>query len=151
MAEQVGVSRNASSGLIQLGALRMIHNLFANATEQGLNAFLPSYGYEIHGFAKTLDEPPVKEAVDACLQEIARESDILDYIESPYARLGIAWSGALFTCLRTKHNNRNTTKYASFMGPRPSRQKNPVQPSVVRGAANGKVERSVVDSSDDEK
>ena len=151
MAEQVGVSRNATEKVIALGALRMIHNLCANATEQGLNTFLPSYGYEIHGFAKTLDEPPVKEAVDACLTEIARESDILDYIESPYARLGIAWSGALFTCLRTKHNYRNTNKYASFMGSQPPRQKNPVQPSVVRRPSYGKVERGVVPPSNDEK
>ena len=51
MAAQVGVGKNASEKLIALGALRMIHNLCANATEQGLNAFLPSYGYEVRGFA----------------------------------------------------------------------------------------------------
>ena len=151
MAEQVGVSRNATEKVIALGALRMIHNLCANATEQGLNTFLPSYGYEIHGFARTLDNPPVKEAVDACLQEIARESDILDYIESPYARLGIAWSGAIFTCLRTKHNYPTNNKNASFMGSQPPRKKNPVQPSVVRRPSYGKVERGVVPPSNDEK
>ena len=151
MAEQVGVQRGASEKLIALGALRMVHNLCANAAEQGLNIVLPKYGYEINGFAKTLDDPPVKEAVDACLEEIARESDILGYIESPYARLGIAWGGALVTCLRTRQNNRfNRQNNAAFMGSRPPRPKNPLQPRPSRRPSNGKEQRSLVPSSDDE-
>ena len=143
MAAQVGVDRGASERLIALGALRMVHNLCATATEQGLNSVLPPYGYEVKGFAKTLEEPPVKEAVDACLEEIARESDILGYIESPYARLGIAWGGALMTCLG-RHDPRQNNRYyhkrdAAFMGPRQTRQQNPVQPRPVRGSAHGEV------------
>jgi hypothetical protein len=128
MAEQVGVQKNASEKLIALGALRMIHNLAANATEQGINAFLPRYGYEVNGFSATLDAEPVKEAVDACLEEIARESDILGYIESPFARLGIAWSGALVTCLRPhqKNNALRKRENASQLGSKPSRKQNPV-------------------------
>ena len=150
MAEQVGVKRNASEKLIALGALRMIHNLCANATEQGLNTFLPSYGYEVRGFAKTLEDPPVGEAVDACLEEIARESDVLGYIESPYARLGIAWGGAIMTCLRAKQNNRNNYKYATHVGSRPPRPKNSFQPGPVRGKAAGQEQRSIVSSEEDE-
>ena len=151
MAEQVGVSRGATEKVIALGALRMIHNLCANATEQGLNAFLPNYGYEVRGFANTMKEPPVQEAVDACLEEIARESDILGYIESPYARLGIAWSGALMTSLRRHQKYPPNRKHATFMGSQPTRPKNPVQPSVVRRTADGKKQRGFVPPSDDEK
>ena len=142
MAEQVGVKRNACEKVIALGALRMIHNLCANATEQGINAVLPSYGYEVRGFSATLDTPPVKEAVDACLEEIARESDVLDYIQSPFARLGIAWSGAIVTCLRPagKNNrnglNRNNNNVAP-LATRAPRQQNPVQSSPDRGSQNG--------------
>ena len=122
MAEQVGCERNATEKVIALGALRMIHNLAANATEQGINAFLPRYGYEVRGFSKTLESPPVKEAVDACLEEIARESDVLGYIESPFARLGIAWSGALVTCLKPhqKNNRRKERNNAPNVGPEPT-------------------------------
>ena len=152
MADQVGVQRGASEKLIALGALRMIHNLAANATEQGLNAVLPSYGYEVRGFSKTLDEPPVKEAVDACLEEIARESDVLGYIESPYARLGIAWGGALMTCLGRKENKRYIPKRnnVTFVGPRPARKQNPVQPRPVRRPAHGQVVGGVESSEENE-
>jgi hypothetical protein len=128
MAEQVGCERNATEKVIALGALRMIHNLAANATEQGINAFLPRYGYEVRGFSKTLESPPVKEAVDACLEEIARESDILGYIESPFARLGIAWSGALVTCLRPhqKNNFKRKRENATELGPKPTGQQDSV-------------------------
>ena len=67
MAQQVGAKRGASDGVIALGALKMIHSIAANATEKGLNVFLPDYGYEIDGFHDSLQQPAVKEAVDiAC-------------------------------------------------------------------------------------
>ena len=139
MAQSVGVSRNATEKCIALGALRMIHNLLANATEQGLNAFLPTYGYEVRGFAKCMETPPANEAVNACLEEIARDSDILGYIESPYARLGIAWSGALMTSLQRKQKFPiRRQRYAAPMGSSPTRKQDPVQPSPVRGEEDGK-------------
>ena len=152
MADKVGVQRGASEKLIALGALRMIHNLASNAAEQGLNTVLPSYGYEVRGFSKTLEEPPVKEAVDACLEEIARESDILGYIESPYARLGIAWGGALMTCLGRKENNRYIPKKrnVTFVGPRQASSQNSFQPGPLRRSPDGKVVGSVVSSDEDE-
>ena len=67
MAHQVGAKRGASDGVIALGALKMIHSIAANATEKGLNEFLPDYGYEIDGFHESLQQPVVKEAVDICL------------------------------------------------------------------------------------
>ena len=104
MASSVGAPRGSSDGAVALGALRMIHDLCAVSAEKGLNVFLPKYGYEIDGFANSLKEPTVREAVDQCLEEIARETDVLQYVESPWARLGIAWSGALMTCVRRRQN-----------------------------------------------
>mgnify|MGYP000338995887 FL=1 len=43
--------------VIALATLRMVHDLFANGLEQGLNAFLPKYGYQLDGFAQTLQDP----------------------------------------------------------------------------------------------
>ena len=145
MAEQVGVQRGASERVIALGALRMVHNLAANAAEKGLNSLLPKYGYEVEGFATSLEEPPVKEAVDACLEEIARESDILSYIESPYARLSLAWGGAMMASLKRqrKYNRYKVNSNASHMEPRSSGPKNPVQPSSSRRTPDGKEQRGV--------
>ena len=150
MAEQVGASRDATDRVIGLAALRMVHNICANCAEQGLNTVLPSYGYEIHGFSTSLQQPDVKEAVDACLAEIAADTDILSYIDSPYARLGIAWSGCLMTCMRRKRkpapdagtdprlNVRNKVKpYVTTVGPQPPPAQ--LRSGIVRRASAGQV------------
>ena len=136
MSAQVGAPPGSSDTVVALGALRMIHDLCAVSAERGLNVFLPKYGYEVDGFASSLKEPHVQEAVDMCLEEIARETDVLQYIQSPWARLGIAWSGALMTCIRRKekepqiipHRNRNHNNKNGppSMGPRPIGTQNPL-------------------------
>jgi hypothetical protein len=81
MAKAVGATgRNES--VIALATLRMVHDLFANSVEQGLNVFLPKYGYQVDGFSQSLKEPITSKCVDDCLSEIAAESDILQYIQS---------------------------------------------------------------------
>ena len=65
MSAQVGAPPGSTDRVVALGALRMIHDLFAVTAERGLNVFLPKYGYEVHGFANSLNEPGVKEAVGA--------------------------------------------------------------------------------------
>tara|TARA_B110000196_G_scaffold153575_1_gene132227 strand:- start:379 stop:1086 length:708 start_codon:yes stop_codon:yes gene_type:complete len=135
MSAQVGAPPSSDT-VVALGALRMIHDLCAVSAERGLNVFLPKYGYEVDGFASSLKEPHVQEAVDMCLEEIARETDVLQYIQSPWARLGIAWSGALMTCIRRKekepqiipHRNRNHNNKNGppSMGPRPIGTQNPL-------------------------
>ena len=130
MAAQVGAPPNSSDKIVALGALRMIHDLCAVSAERGLNVFLPRYGYEVDGFAKSLKEPSVREAVNMCLEEIARETDVLQYVQSPWARLGIAWSGALLTCVRKQNNSQILTdarlNNASNLGPRSLGAKNPM-------------------------
>jgi len=100
MAEKVGVPQGSDARMIGLGALRMVHDLCANLAETGANSILPKYGFEVNGFTAALNRPHVKEAVDSCLEEIAAESDVLEYVKSPYTRLGIAWMGALASSTR---------------------------------------------------
>ena len=107
MARQVGAKPGAADSVIALGALRMMHDICAKGTEKCINLFLPSYGYEVDGFSDCLKEPAVREATDACLVEIAKDSEVLQYVKSPWARLGIAWAGALVTSVRTKKKRYN--------------------------------------------
>ena len=61
----------------------------------------------------------MREATDACLAEIAKDSDFMQYIESPWARLGIAWTGALITSVRpfSKRYALRQNYYASTWNP----------------------------------
>ncbi len=100
MAKQVGAKPGATDSVIALGALRMMHDIAARCAETGINTMAPSYGYHIVGFTECLQDPSVREATDACLVEIAQESEILQYVKSPWTRLAIAWGGALVTSVR---------------------------------------------------
>jgi hypothetical protein len=134
-----GASPNAVDTVIALGALRMVHDLMAATTERGCNAFLPKYGYEIDGFVDTLREPSTREATDQCLKEIAAQSDVLGYIQSPYSRLAICWVGALAGSFKKQDGKVNRNRNAPRMGPRPRRRQDPLQPRPVRGPAPGQV------------
>ena len=100
MAKQVGAKPGATDSVIALGALRMMHDIAARCAETGINTMAPSYGYHVVGFTECLQDPSVREATDACLVEIAQESEILQYVKSPWTRLAIAWGGALVTSVR---------------------------------------------------
>ena len=100
MARQVGATPGASDSVIALGALRMMHDIAARCAETGANVVLPTYGYKVEGFVECLQDPSVREATDACLVEIAKDSEILQYVKSPWARLMIAWGGALVSSVR---------------------------------------------------
>ena len=119
MARQVGAKPGAADSVIALGALRMVHDICAKGTEQCFNIFLPQYGFEVEGFSDSLKDPSVREATDACLVEIAQDTDVLQYVQSPWARLAIAWGGALVTSVQRKktryHYQRG--RYAPRMEP----------------------------------
>ena len=141
MARQVGAkppaegaSGSSIDAVVALGALRMVHDLVAGTLEKGANAVLPGYGYEIDGFVEHLREPHVREATDQCLKEIAAESDVLGYVQSPYARLGICWMGALASSVK-KAELTDKNQHATRVGPRPARRQNPVQPRPHRRPA----------------
>ena len=130
--------------VIALATLRMVHDLFANGLEQGLNAFLPKYGYQLDGFAQTLQDPITSRCVDDCLKEIAAENDVLQYIQSPWARLGIAWSGGIVRALRRAPQNKfgDNRKYATAMGPKPPHPQNPLRPRPSGRPSSGEVNGS---------
>ena len=86
MARQVGAGPGAADSVIALGALRMVHDIAARGAEKCFNMFLPDYGYEVEGFADSLQDPSVRQATDACLAEIAQDSEILQYIQSPWSK-----------------------------------------------------------------
>ena len=118
---------------IALGALRMVHDVCAVGCQKAANGFLEGYDYTIDGFSESLREPAVSHAIDMCLQEIAEEnSELLEYIQSPYTRLMIAWGGAMaFSCKSTKH--------VTDVGRKPSRITHPVRSRGSRRPTDGKI------------
>ena len=142
MAEQVGVKQGAGDSVIALGALRMVHDLCAGLTEKGVNKAGERYGYSVDGFAASLKEGTTKEAVDACLQEIAATTDVLGYIESPYARLAICWGSAMIGTLKRVPITKNGVN-ASGLEPSATGRQDPLQRSARRRAADGKEHRGV--------
>lgn len=140
MARQVGARPGAADSVIALGALRMVHDIAARGAEKCFNMFLPDYGYEVEGFADSLQDPSVRQATDACLAEIAQDSEILQYIQSPWSRLAIAWGGALVTSIQRKRvrYTRRERYYAPRMEARESRGPDPRREySPDRGTENG--------------
>ena len=124
MCKQVGCEPGASPRVMGLAAIRMLHDICATGFEKGAQAVLPQYGYELDGFAASLKDPMVSQGIDQCLIEIAAESpEILQYFESPYARLGLCWSGALLSCVK----KRGYTQNASALQPRNAGQRNPLR------------------------
>ena len=82
----------------------------------------------------------VSEAIDSCLEEIAADSEILQYIESPYTRLAIAWGGALVTSIQRKRvrYSRRRDYYAPRMEAREPERPDPRgQHSPDRGPPDG--------------
>ena len=125
MARAVGVDPRANGKTMSLAALRMAHNIFASTFERGFNYCGPRYGYEMVGFTRGLQDPTVQQSIDECLAEIARESpEILEYFESPYARLALVWFGVAMTTIQQKAlknnmiNNKRNVKFATRVGPR---------------------------------
>ena len=146
MAETVHAS-GTSDSLIGLATLRMMHDMCVMGVEKGLNGYLPRYGYQVDGFSDSMKQPMVSKCVDECLKEIAAESDVLQYIESPYARLGIAWSTALFTCIRRAPPVRNNyppiyNNGAPRMEPRSNPQQNSVRSGIMRRTQARQVDRN---------
>ena len=129
MAEQVGCDKHADDRTIALGALRMLHDVVTVGVEKGGNMLLEPRGYKIEGFSDSLKEPQVSSVIDSCLAEIAEENtELLEYIQSPYARLGIAWCGSLAFCIRKK-TQQNIKYNATTMESKPIRR----PPAMGRG------------------
>jgi hypothetical protein len=135
MAKSVGVDPRAGGKVITLGALRMVHNICATGFEKGFNAYGPDLcGMELHGFGQSLRHPEVSSTVDECLAEIAQENpEVLQYFESPYARLALVWVGVISTVIRKK-------KHVQVMEPRMRQRAAPVGLSRRRSTEERKVD-----------
>ena len=146
MCRQVGVDEGSDQRVVALGALRMVHDIFAKGAEEGLNRILPQYGYEVNGFCDTLKNPNISKQIDLALAEIAEEAQVMQYIQSPYARLGLAWFGGLSMSVRRNQTETNRRlrkqKHVTLMEPRETRRENPVQLRPVRRPADGQVDSS---------
>ena len=145
MCRQVGVDEGSDQKVVALGALRMVHDIFAKGAEEGLNRFLPQYGYEVNGFCENLQNPNISKQIDAALAEIAEENDVLQYIQSPYSRLALAWFGGLSMSVRKKAPNNNRTlrkKNAPVLEPRTAAGTNPIQLGALRRQTAGQIDRS---------
>ena len=134
MARSVGCN-STDDRTLALGALRMVHDLVANAGEQGLNMYLEPRGYTVEGFSDALKRPNVSEAIDSCLEQIAAENeDILQYVQSPWSRLALAWGGSMaFSARKYK------SLHAPNVGPRATIIKNPRRVRRSGGPPDGKV------------
>ena len=137
MARQVGCDQDADNRTIALGALRMLHDVCAMGCEKVGNGFLEPRGYEISGFTDALKEPTVSTCIDGCLREIADENqELLEYVQSPYTRLMIAWGGAIaFSCKKKQ----TIPEHATNLGPGPTGRKNPIRRRVRGGPPPGEV------------
>ena len=147
MARQVGCEGTTDERVIALGALRMVHDICAKGAEKGLNRLLPKYGYEVDGFTDKMRDPTISQQIDECLAEIAEENDVLQYISIPYARLGLAWFGALSLTVRRKPEDKNKmnskNKHVTLVESRPLRPENTVQLRAMRRPENGKIDSSL--------
>ena len=146
MAEAVKAP-SPDQNVVALHTLRMLHDMCVIGVEGGLNRYLPRYGYQVEGFSQRLKDPTVSKCIDECLAEIAAEHDVLQYIQSPYARLGLAWTTGLMMSVRrsTPINYQNYNQQNNGtprMGPQPTPKKNTLRPRPDRGPPPREVDRS---------
>lgn len=145
MAEAVSAP-SSDQNVVALHTLRMLHDMCVVGVEGGLNRYLPQYGYEVQGFSDALKQPGVSKCIDDCLAEIAAEHNVMQYIESPYARLGLAWTTGLLTSVRPRRRNnyegynQNLQYGAPRMGSQPNPQENPIRPRPHRRPTSRQVD-----------
>ena len=85
-----GATQDQNDQLVAIGALRLLHDSLARATEIGMERFTP---YQLEGFTSSMQAEPVSEQIDSCLAEIAEEyKDVVELISSPYTKLALIWS-----------------------------------------------------------
>ena len=104
-----GASDLSERQLIAVGTLRMLHDSVASLCERGVDTMSP---YTIEGFAESFRKPEIRPDLDECLLAIAKEMDVMEYIDSPYMRLGMIWTSGICKTLRHKQsiNFRNSRK-----------------------------------------
>ena len=79
--------------------LLMAHKILTQGVEKLVPAYTP---YEVDGFSSQFEEPEVRDALQECLLEIGEELDVIQYVDSPYSKLGLLWCSGVFKTLRHK-------------------------------------------------
>ena len=138
IASEIGAEPNSSEAHMNVCFLRMMHDTLCMSVEKIGTPYLQKYGYSIEGYTESLKAPQINEQLDQCLQEIALETDVLQYVQSPYARLGFLHLTCLATTIKKTRKINNAAPVES--------QRNFTDPSVRssvlrRSAAGGSLTR----------
>jgi hypothetical protein len=99
-----GATDTHKQQLVAVSMLRLMHDSLGKVVETSVGSLTP---YELTGFVDSMkNNEGVSSQIDQCLWEIAEENQILEQIQSPYARLMICWSGAIMQSLKKKTGRR---------------------------------------------
>ena len=88
--------------------LRMLHDTVLGGLEKVYESYgKPYLGYTISGLGAKLKDEPLSSQVDDILVQIAEESpELLNYFESPYAKLALCWLMAAVQVARKENDNK---------------------------------------------
>ena len=85
--------------LMAASFLTMVHNVLTKGAERCVESYSQ---YTLEGLSATFEEPRNKQILEETLMEIAAEYDVIQYIDSPWSKLGLLWSTDVITTLRKK-------------------------------------------------
>ena len=88
--------------LMAASFLTMAHNVLANGTEKLVENYTE---FSIQGFSDTFEKPQNKQILEETLLQIAEEHDIIQYVDSPWSKLGLLWGSGVISNLRKKNIN----------------------------------------------
>ena len=129
--EKLGLDENQCNNTLRgVAFLRMMHDTLINVGEKVAEPYLARYDYSIAGYSAFMKSGPMSDEVDNCLAEIAQECDVLQYVESPYARLGLLHISAIASTIKKKSSINNYKHARKLEHPNP----HPTNP--VRGSGN---------------
>ena len=88
--------------------LRMLHDTVLGGLEKVYESYgKPYLGYTISGLGAKLKDEPLTSQVDEILVQIAEESpELLNYFESPYAKLALCWLMAAVQVARKESDSK---------------------------------------------
>jgi len=109
IAKQAGMQRALNeehteeqrSRLVAASFLTMAHKIVTSGVEKAVENY--SENYTIAGFSDEFHSSPEKEQMlQETLIEICEEYDVLQYVDSPFSKLGLLWFGAGVKTLQKK-------------------------------------------------
>ena len=135
IADTIGAD-STNETVMNVCFLRMIHDTLCMTAEKIGDPILQRRGYSIEGYTNSLKSPHISEQLDQCLQEIAQDTDILQYVQSPYARLAFLHLTCLATTIKTCSQNK---QHAPPMEYNRTQREHPIRSSILRGTSSRKI------------